>query len=429
MAFGRAGAIQTLLSAPQSLFEDRLHQRFTRPGVVSHRKSLMTPQGKGSRMAFDTVDDTGFWARYKLYVLAAAVVAAGLLYWQRSYRPLPVAVVQAKAGPAERVLAITGRTRPQVTVTIVPKVVGQIVRLTKEEGQTVRAGELLVQLDAEAPRAAVEEVEQQLASRQRALAESQRNYDRIARLKERGLATLKEFDQAKFDLDQAQVELQRIAATRREVGARLRDSTLVAPVSGVVLARPVDVGQVVSAASVIYEIAPLADVEVEADVDEQFLAEVRDGLKAEVIVAGLGRQIPATLYYVSAKVDPRTGGAKVRLRLDEQVEGLRSGLTADVNLIVERRDQAITVARSAILGRERTARVQLVRDGVVEEKPVQFLEWPSERVIVLAGLDAGATLVSQPRPDLVGQRVAPTTDPSAVPRGARPRGSEARKAM
>jgi hypothetical protein len=112
----------------------------------------------------------------------------------------------------------------------------------------VRAGELLVQLDAEAPRAAVEEVEQQVAvqgARARRVAVAASTV--IARLKERGLATLKEFDQAKFDLDQAQVELQRVAATRREVGARLRDSTLVAPVSGVVLARPVDVGQVVSA--------------------------------------------------------------------------------------------------------------------------------------------------------------------------------------
>ena len=309
------------------------------------------------------------------------------------------------------------------------KVAGQIVRLTKEEGQTVRAGELLVQLDADAPRAAADEAAQQVAAKERAVTEARRNFDRAAQLKERGLATLKEYDQAKFDLDQAQLELQRVAANRREVGARLRDSTLVAPVAGVVLARPVDVGQVVSTSSVIYEIAPLADVEVEADVDEQFLAEVREGLKADVLVAGRAQPIPATLYYVSPKVDPRTGGAKVRLRLDEQVDGLRSGLTADVNLVIERRPEAITVARSAILGRDRTARVQLVANGVVEERKVQFLEWPSERVIVLGGLDAGAKLLSQPRPDLVGKRVEPTTDATRLARGDRPRGSDARKAM
>ena len=338
-------------------------------------------------------------------------------------------VVEAKAGPAERVLAITGRTRP-VTVTIVPKVAGQIVRLGREEGQAVRAGEVLVQFDADAPRAAVDEVESKVTSAQRAVAEAQRNYERAAQLKERGLATVKDFDQAKFDLKQATVELQRVAANRREVASRLRDSTLVAPVAGVVLARPVDVGQVVGTSTVIYEIAPLADVEVEADVDEQFLSEVYEGIKADVIVAGRAALIPATLYYVSPKVDPRTGGARVRLRLDEKIDGLRSGLTADVNLVIERRVQAITVARSAILGRDKSARVQLVTNGIVEEKQVRFLEWPSERVIVLAGLDAGQTLglAAASRSGRPPRRADRGRRRHTARRGS-PRGSDARKAM
>ena len=141
-------------------------------------------------MAFDSIEKPGLWARYRVYFIAVALVAAGGWFWQRSTRPLPVAVVEAKAGPAERVLAITGRTRPQVTVTIVPKVAGQIVRLTKEEGQTVRAGELLVQLDADAPRAAADEAAQQVAAKERAVTEARRNFDRAAQLKERGLATL-----------------------------------------------------------------------------------------------------------------------------------------------------------------------------------------------------------------------------------------------
>ena len=172
-------------------------------------------------MAFDTLEKPGLWARFRLYIIAAVALAVGLYAWQRSTRPLPVAVVEAKAGPAERVLAITGRTRPQVTVTIVPKVAGQIVRLTKEEGQTVRAGELLVQLDADAPRAAADEAAQQVAVKERAVTEARRNYERAAQLKERGLATIKDYDEARFTLDQAQLELQRVAAGRREVTARL----------------------------------------------------------------------------------------------------------------------------------------------------------------------------------------------------------------
>ena len=380
-------------------------------------------------MAFDAPEPRGWLSRYRYPLFGVLAVALAAWWYVKSSQPTPVGVTEARQGPAERVLAITGRTRPQVTVTIVPKTPGQVIRLVKEEGETVKAGEVLVQLESDAPRAAVDEIASKVTLQQRAVTEAERNFARLQQLRERGIATAKEFDTAKFELDQARLSLQTLDATRRQASARLRDNTIVSPVDGVVLARPVDRGQVVGAATVIYELAPLADVEIEADVDEQFLAEVRVGQKADVLVAGRSAPASATLYYVSSKVDPRTGGAKVRLRLDQKIPDLRSGLTADVNLVIERRAQAITVARSAILGRDGDARVLIVKDGVVNPASVKFVEWPSERVIVLSGLASGAQLLAAPRPDLIGKRVAPTKDLALVAGGPRPRGSDARKAL
>jgi HlyD family secretion protein len=379
-------------------------------------------------MAFDE-PQPGFLTRYRYWLLAigAVLLVGGYVY--RSSRPEPVLTTQVVSGPAERVLAVSGRTRPQVTVSIAPKSAGQIVKLTKEEGDAVRAGEVLVQLEADAPRAALDEAAAKIVLQQRAVAETERSYRRIEQLRSQGLATVKEFDTAKFELDQARLTLASLEAIRREASARLRDNTLTAPVSGVVLARPVDTGQVVSAQTVIYEIAPLADVEVEADVDEQYLTEVRSGQTADVVIAGVAKPIPATLYYVSPKVDQRTGGAKIRLRLAEQPAGLRAGLTADVNLIVERRETALTLPRSAILGRGTDAKVLLVDEGRVAERPVQFLDWPSERVIVLQGLKGDEQLLASPRADLIGERVVAAKDPADIPSIERPRGSDARKAL
>ncbi len=379
-------------------------------------------------MAFDE-PQPGFLTRYRYWLLAigAVLLVGGYVY--RSSRPEPVLTTQVVSGPAERVLAVSGRTRPQVTVSIAPKSAGQIVKLTKEEGDAVRAGEVLVQLEADAPRAALDEAAAKIVLQQRAVAETERSYRRIEQLRSQGLATVKEFDTAKFELDQARLTLASLEAIRREASARLRDNTLTAPVSGVVLARPVDTGQVVSAQTVIYEIAPLADVEVEADVDEQYLTEVRSGQTADVMIAGVAKPIPATLYYVSPKVDQRTGGAKIRLRLAEQPAGLRAGLTADVNLIVERRETALTLPRSAILGRGTDAKVLLVDEGRVAERPVQFLDWPSERVIVLQGLKGDEQLLASPRADLIGERVVAANDPADIPSIERPRGSDARRAL
>jgi RND family efflux transporter MFP subunit len=358
-------------------------------------------------MAFTERSAPNLLTRYRWVVIGVAALAVGAWFYERSTRPTPVAVTAAREGAAERVLAITGRTRPQVTVTIVPKVAGQIVRLTKEEGDAVKQGELLVQLDADAPRAAVDQAQSAIVAQRRAVAEAERNFERISQIRARGLTTQQEFDEARFDLDQSRAELTRLTAALRETSTRLADTMITAPVSGVVLSRPVDGGQVVSTQSVIYEIAPLSGVEVEADVDEAFLAEVTEGLRADVLVAGRADPIPATLHYVAPKVDPRTGGAKVRLRLDGEADGLRAGVTADVNLVVEQRPSALTVERSAILGRDDEARVLVVRDGRVEPRAVRFVDWPSERVIIESGLAAGEQVVAQPRPDLIGERVAP----------------------
>ncbi len=352
-----------------------------------------------------------FLSRYSGWLAVAAAIVVGTFFYLRSQRPEPVDVVAVRAGPTERVLAITGRTRPRITVSVVPRTPGQIIVLAKQEGDQVTAGELLVKLDAPALRASVEQVDSALAAQRRTVTEAERNFARLAELRQRGLTTLKDYDQAKFERDQALAEIRRLSATRREAAARLAESTIVAPVSGVVLSRPVDAGQVVSAQTVIYELAPLADVEIETEVDERYLPEVQPGLSADVLIAGRAEPLRATVYYVASKVDPRSGGAKVRLKLDQPVDALRAGVTADVNIIIERLANAITVPRSALLGRDDRARAMLVRAGKVTEQPVQFLEWPSDRVIVTSGLSAGDEILTQPRPELLGQRVTSNTEP------------------
>lgn len=377
----------------------------------------------------ESMDKPSVWRRARPYLYGLVALAGTGAYVYQTTRPQPVAVADIKLAPAERVLAISGRTRPQVTVTVLAKVPGQVLSLTKTEGERVKAGELLGRLDASASRAGLDQVQASISAAQRTVQERQKNYQRASQLRASGLNTARDYDQARFDLDQARQELNRLAASRREAAVKVSDTSLIAPVDGVVLARPVDPGQVVSLQTVIFEIAPLADVEVEAEVDEQYLGAISEGMPADVLVPGRPKALAANLYYIAPKVDPRTGGAKIRLRFNVPVADLRSGLTADINLVVERRTEALTVARSAILGRDAGARVLVINEGVVEQRTVSFVEWPSERVIVEKGLRAGDRLLLQPRGDLIGKHVKGVTDFDQLPPGDRPRGSEARRAI
>ncbi len=110
--------------------------------------------------------------------------------------------------------------------------------------------------------------------------------------------------------------------------------------------------------------------------DEQYLGAISEGMSADVLVPGRPKALAANLYYIAPKVDPRTGGAKIRLRFNVPVADLRSGLTADINLVVERRTEALTVARSAILGRDAGARVLVVNEALSNSAPLALSNGP-----------------------------------------------------
>ena len=91
--------------------------------------------------------------------------------------------------------------------------------------------------------------------------------------------------------------------------------------------------------------------------------------------------------------------------LDESVDA-PSGLTVTVNLVIEKRDRAISVPRSALILSGGGARVRIVgTDGKLADRPVSFIDWPAEEVIVTSGLRAGDRLLADPEAAKPGEKV------------------------
>jgi len=177
----------------------------------------------------------------------------------------------------------------------------------------------------------------------------------------------------------------------------------------VILERPVDPGQTVGLESIIYQLADLSSPEVTLEVDEIYAAEIRPGMEAMVSFPGQTRQLRATVAHVEPRVDPATGGRDVRLRLIDAAIDAPSGLTVTVNLVIEKRERAISVPRSAIIQSSSMAKVRIVgTDDVVIERPIGFVDWPAEKVIVTNGLKAGERILSAPDSAQPGDKVRVT---------------------
>jgi HlyD family secretion protein len=350
----------------------------------------------------------------------AAVAAIAAFAAPRYFAEAPVPVLSVTAKPAERVLAVTGRIRARESVQVVPRVAGQVRELTRREGESVVAGEVLGRIDDAKARAALAQTVAAAEAQRRTLAQAERDLDRATALRSRGTVTEAAVENAALAVSRGREDLRRLSAAADEARLRLEEHQILAPLTGRLLTRPVDPGQVVDGRTTIFEIAPTGDREVETEVDETYSTEVALGQPARLQFPGSGGVIEGRVSYLSPRIDTATGGRVVRLAYPETAQELPVGLTVDVNIVVERRDGAIMVPRTAIRDAATAPAVQVVRDGKVATQAIAFKDWPSATVMVTEGLKAGDQVIVGAH-QVEGAAVK-TTVASARPAAGRPPG-------
>jgi membrane fusion protein, multidrug efflux system len=342
--------------------------------------------------------------------IAVALAAAGvaLLIYRAVVRlpELPVVVVKSQA--VQRILAVVGRVRADERVSVYARTPGQIMSLEKDEGESVVAGEILGQIDAEQPRAVLAQRKAAAAAQQRLLAQSQRDLARSQALLKRGFVTRAGHEAARLAVERGSEQLTQLESAVGEARSRLEDFVIRSPMKGKVLLRPVDPGQVVDVRTVIFELASGGAPEVETDVDETVAGGLRVGMTARLSPAGMNSAFfRGRVTFVAPQIDPTTGGRTVRLSFDAAPKDIPPGLSVDVNVDVEKRDTALTLPRSAIGDPSGTPFVLMVQSSKTLKRPITFIDWPAERVIVTSGIQEGDQVALDPFASPEGRQVLP----------------------
>ena len=182
---------------------------------------------------------------------------------------IPLATASVAAGPAPRVVA-EGRvtTYPGAEVLVSSEVAGTIVRLAVAEKQRVRRGQEIAHLRADDLRAQLAEAEARIVETEAEIRLAEAERDRAQSLFDQKVDTASRRDKAVRDLEvsEARRTTARAAATRLE--AEIAKRRIVAPIDGVIIVRHVDAGESIEAREAIVTIADLAQVRIEAEVDE-----------------------------------------------------------------------------------------------------------------------------------------------------------------
>ncbi|WIY69509.1 efflux RND transporter periplasmic adaptor subunit [Aquidulcibacter paucihalophilus] len=335
-----------------------------------------------------------------LVIVVAAVVAL-------SRRPAEVAVLEIRPRTIEQALSVVGRARSAELVQVSSPNPGQVTRLFQDEGDQVAAGAPLAVILAAVEQAQTEADVARLRAAEAEAREARLSHQRTRTLHERGFAARAALDAARAALDTAEANVAAASAAVRASAERARAFTILAPMAGMVLVRPIDNGQVVAAGETLFELGSTSGVEIRAEVEEAYADALRPGQMARAALSGSSVIFSARVTEVSPRVDSSTGGRMVRLSSDGAPD-LPPGRSVDVTIIVDQRQGATVVPRSAVVDATVAAKVYVVdADDIVRLRPITMARWPSVNAIVETGLKAGDRVVLDPASTSPGARVRP----------------------
>lgn len=332
--------------------------------------------------------------------LALAVLAYTQLW---TARPPVVPVEIATPAPVTRVLAVNGRIAAVRSVDVRATVSGRLATLAVAEGDTVEPGQALAEVDAEAQSAVVRQAVAALDAALVAEAQARETYDRLLALGTNvARSTLETEARA---VQSAVQDVARMTAILDQARVALRNHTIRAPLGGTVLVLNVEEGQTVDPATPLMTLADLGELVVEADVDEAYATQIAPDQPAVLLLAGETGTRDGHVSFVSRRVDVGTGGLAVKIAFDAPVAA-PVGLTVATNIVVERREAALTVPRTALERGAQGTGVFIVQDGTATFRPLTVVDWPAARLIVTDGLSEGDVLIVDAAGIADGQAVA-----------------------
>jgi HlyD family secretion protein len=288
---------------------------------------------------------------------------------------------------------------------------GRVTAIRHREGERVRAGDVLLELDvssaAAARHAALHELEVAAAARQTAEATAKLadvQFARADELRRQGVISAEQFDEARTKRGAARSEVAAATARLKAADAAVRVQTneiaqlqLRAPFDGVLSRRSVEVGEVVSPGVQAFEIVALNRLYVTAPIDERDAGSLIPGQSVRVTLdAYPGVTWPARLSRVApvaeeARQQNRTVEIEVDLPMLADHPAPRPGLTADVEVVLSRRDSVLRVPSAAVIEGHRVLRLQGGR-AVARDVRIGVKNWDWTEIV--GGLAAGDRVIT-----------------------------------
>ncbi len=295
--------------------------------------------------------------------------------------PIPVEVAPVERRSIAASYTGTASLQAPNEAMIVAKTSGVLLRLQAEEGDTVRAGQVLARLDPERTRLEV-------ARSEATLRKLEAEYKRSKELYDRKLIAADAHERIRFDVD-----TQRAAYNLAKLELSYTD--IVAPFDGVIAERMVKEGNLINVNQTLFRIVDAARLEAVLNVPERELATLRSGLPVRLAVDALpGIAFEGRIDRISPVVDSATGTFRATASFEDAEARLKPGMFGRIAVVYDQRHDSLTVPRLALLEEGDDAAVFVVRDGTVVRTRVALGYINGEFAEVKRGVEEGDRVVT-----------------------------------
>jgi multidrug efflux system membrane fusion protein len=375
--------------------------------------------------------------RFGLIAGVFALGVAGLTAWHwlgepaaaQAPGPAPVAIpVQAAtASNADVPIYETGLGNVQAfnTVTVKVRVDGELQKVDFTEGQTVKAGDLLAQIDPRPFQAALDQAIAKEAQDQAQLANARLNLQRDANLLVRQYAAQQTVDNEKAQVAQLEATVKGDQAAIESARVQLGYTTVTAPISGRTGIRLIDQGNIVHATDttgivILTQLQPISVIFTLPEGDLPAIADAQE--KGPVTITALNQDDKSeldqgTLALVDNQIDQTTGTLRLKATFPNPHNRLWPGQFVNIRLLLRTDRGVLTVPSGAIQRSASGLYVYRVKsDDTVEVQPVEVGPYGDNVAVVTAGLHPGDRVVTAGQYRLQpGARVAAAADPAVKP--------------
>lgn len=374
-----------------------------------------------------------------LAVVLALIVGAGVLGRTPSVRVAEVR--EARPGEQQTELTAAGYVSSRRRSVIAPQVAGRLVEVAVDEGDAVKEGQVLARLDDRDARVAsaraqaeLQAASQRLIAAQASATRARSDLGRAERLAKAEVVTRANLEEAQATARASSAEEQAAAAqliaARRSAEAaalQLSHSVVRAPFAGTVVRKLADEGAVLAPAALeqeniggIVELVDLSALEVEAEVSEEQLPRIEVAQPALVFLDAYPDQaFPAKVRSIRPTIDRSKATAVVNVAFDEIPPGVLPDMGSRVAFLKEavppealaKKDAALRVPASAVVGSGGQAAVWVVQDGRLKRQPVQVARKVGDEVALARGPAPGTQVVVSPEGNLrPGRKVKVKTE-------------------